>query len=388
MRRTRRARSERGITLVPTLIISLLLMGISGAVVSNALHRYAAERARGEQTVAEFAAEAGRDVALWEVQTQTDLGADGIGVTRGTVTGGSYVATISPAFNGTRIYTISSTGTSGSARRTVQLVINYASNSASGVIGLNGVTVNGTPNFDSYSSTLGTYASQVKNGHAASKGGVASNGNISASGSGTMYGDATPGPGGKFSGNFKVSGSTAPAGSTISEPAYVYKPPGTAKTAWTGSGTLTAGTYQYKSLTLKSKDLLKITGNVVLYVDGAISSTGQAQIEVTSGAKLTILQGSGDLSIAGGGVVNDLANPAALQIDSASTTSVSVAGNADLYGYVYAPAAAFSKVGTANFFGTVVAATVTVSGTGWMHTDSSALTQGKPTVTVVALNGQ
>src|SRR5262249_48342557 len=300
-----RGRSERGVTLVPSLIVCLLVMGISGTVVSNALHRYAAERARGEQTVAEFAAEAGRDVALYEVQTQTDLGADGIGVASGKVTGGSYVASISPAFNGTKIYTISSTGTSGSQRRTVQLVINYASNSVSGVIGLNGVTVNGTPNFDSYSSTAGTYASQVKNGHAGSDGGVASNGNISASGSGTMYGDATPGPSGKFSGNFKVTGSTAPAGSTISEPPFVYKPPGVAKTAWSGSGTLTAGTYQYKSLSLKSKDLLKISGNVVLYVDGAISSTGQAQIEVTNGSKLTIHQGGGDLSIAGGGVVND-----------------------------------------------------------------------------------
>jgi hypothetical protein len=388
MKNPARARFERGVTLVPALIISLLVMGISGAVVSNALHRYAAERDRGEQTVAEFAAEAGRDVALYEVQAQADLGADGIGVASGNVTGGSYVATISPAFSGTKIYTISSTGTSGSQRRNVQLVINYASNSVSGVIGLNGVTVNGTPNFDSYSSTTGTYASQVKGGHAANKGGVASNGNISASGSGTMFGDATPGPGGKYSGNFKVTGSTAPAGSKISEPAFVYKPPGVAKTALSGSGTLTAGTYQYTSLSLKSKDLLKITGNVTLYIDGAISSTGQAQIEVTAGSKLTINQGKGDISIAGGGIVNDLANPAALQINSASTTSVSIAGNADLYGLVYAPAAAFSKVGTANFFGTVVASTVTVSGTGWMHTDSSALKQGTPTVTVVALNGQ
>ena len=383
----RRARSERGVTLVPTLIFSLLMMGISAATVSNALHRYAAERARGEQTVAEFAAEAGRDVALYEVQTHADLAADGIGVASGKVEGGSYVATISPAFNGNGIYTISSTGSSGSQRRTVSLVVNYATNSVSGVIGLNGVTVNGTPTFDSYSSTAGTYASQVKGGHAASKGGVASNGSISASGSGTMYGDATPGPGQKFSGNFKVTGSTAPASSTISEPPFAYKPPGVAKSAWSGAGTLTAGTYQYKSLSLKSKEVLKITGNVVLYVDGAISSTGQAQIEVTNGAKLTINHGSGDVSIAGGGIVNDLTNPAALQVNSASTTSVSVAGNDDFYGYVYAPAAAVSKVGTANFFGTVVGGTVTVSGTGWMHTDSSGLKQGQPTATVVVLNG-
>src|SRR5690349_10095697 len=138
-----RAHAQRGITLVPSLIISLLMMGFSAALVSNALHRYSTERARGEQTVAEFAAEAGRDVALYEVQTQADLGADGVGVATGKVEGGSYVATISPAFNGTGIYTITSTGTSGSQRRTASLVINYASNAASGVIGLNGVTVNG-----------------------------------------------------------------------------------------------------------------------------------------------------------------------------------------------------------------------------------------------------
>lgn len=387
MKPTRLSHAERGLTLVPSLILSLLMMGLSAALVSNALHRYSAERARGEQTVAQFAAEAGRDVALYEVQTQADLGADGVGVATGKVEGGSYVATISPAFNGTGLYTISSTGISGSQRRTATLVINYASNSVSGVIGLNGVSVNGTPGFDSYSSVVGAYASQVKGGHAGSQGGVASNANISAIGSGTMYGDATPGPTGTYSGNFKVTGSTAPAASTVSEPAFVYKPPGVAKSAWSGSGTLTAGTYQYKSLSLKSSQVLKISGNVVLYVDGAISSTGQAQIEVTNGSSLTINHGSGDFSLGGGGILNDLTKPTALQVNSATTTSLSLAGNSDFYGVVYAPKAAVSKVGTANFFGTVVGGTVTVSGTGWMHTDTSLLKQGKPTVTVVVLNG-
>jgi hypothetical protein len=53
-------------------------------------------------------------------------------------------------------------------------------------------TVN-VPNVDSYDSTVGTYASQVKGGHAGSKGNLATNGSISASGSGTIFGDATPG---------------------------------------------------------------------------------------------------------------------------------------------------------------------------------------------------
>ncbi len=378
---------QRGATLIPTLMLTLTLMATSAALSSNALHRYAAERARGEESIAQHAAEAGLDVALYELETNSDLDGNGVGSASGSLTSGRYAATMTPAFAGAGTYTITSVGTHGAHSRRMQMVVACTLGTGIGLLGLSNVSINGNASIDSYDSGAGTYASQVKGGHAGSKGNLASNGNISASGSGAIWGDATPGPGGKFSGGFKVSGSTAPAKQSISEAPYVYKPPGAAKTAWSGSGTLTSGTYQYKSVSLTSKDLLKISGNVTLYVDGAISSAGQATLEILKGSTLKIFQGNGSISITGGGIVNDVALPSALQIQSASTSTVKVAGNSAFYGTIYATAADFTKSGTADYFGSVIANSVTVSGTGWVHYDSSLAGVGAPTFSVAMTRG-
>jgi hypothetical protein len=268
------------------------------------------------------------------------------------------------------------------------MVVNCTISHGVGLLGLSSVSITGTPGIDSYDSTVGTYASQVKGGHAGSQGNIGSNGNISGSGSGTIWGDANPGPTGTFSGGITVTGSTAPANQSISETPYVYNPPpGAAKTTLKGSAALTSGVYHYKSISLASKDLVTATGNVTIYVDGAISTTGQAIIEVTKGSKLTIYQGSGSVSIGGGGIVNDSAKPSSLTIESATTSSIKLAGSSAFYGTVFATAADFSKTGSADFFGAAVANTVSISGTGWVHYDSSLSSNGPPTFTVVMTRG-
>jgi hypothetical protein len=383
----RNRHGERGATLIPALLMTLMLLATSASMTSSALHRYSAERTRSEEELATHMAESGLDVALYELQTVTDLAADGIGRASGTVVGGSYAATIAPAYAGAGTYTVTSVGTVAQRRRTMQMIVDCTMNVGSGVIGFTSISLNGNPNVDSYDSTVGTYASQVKGGHAGSNGNLATNGNISTSGSGQIWGSATPGPSGKYSGGFKVSGSTSPAKSNMTVPTYAYTPPGVAKTAWSGSGTLNAGTYQYKSMSLVSKDLLKISGNVTIYVDGSISSTGQAAIEVLSGAKLTIHHGSGTISIAGGGVINDNAKPSTLKIYSATTSSLSIGGNAAFFGSVNAPKASFSKVGTADYYGSIVASTVSIVGNGGVHYDTSLGGVGTPSFKVVMVRG-
>jgi hypothetical protein len=384
---SRPAHAQRGVTLVPTLLLALTIMASGAALTSNALHRYAAERARGEQSIAAEAAESGLDVALYELESGGDLGADGLGAATGAVAGGRYAATIAPAFAGAGTYTITSVGSFGPQRRTAQRVVTCTAGTGIGLLGLTSVSVTGTPGIDSYDSTKGTYASQVSGGHAGSDGNVASNGNISGSGSGTIFGDARPGPTGSFSGGISVDGSTAPAQQSISVTPYVYNAPGKAKTSLTASTTLTGGIYHYKSVSLSSKDLVKFSGNVTLYVDGSISTAGQAAMQVLKGANVTIYQGSGSISLAGGGIINDSTKPSSLQIQSATTSTIKVSGSSAFYGTVFAATADFSKSGTAQFFGSVVANTVSISGTGWIHYDSSLAGSGPPTFAVVMTRG-
>jgi len=227
----------------------------------------------------------------------------------------------------------------------------------------------------------------VKSGYASSLGSVESNGDVSAQGSGAIYGNATPGPAKKFTGNFTVSGTTAPAKTSIAVPAYEYTPVGTAKGSYSGSATLTAGTYRYTSFSMKATDALTLQGDVTIYVDGSIELAGQASIKLASGAKLSLNQGSGTLSIAGGGVVNASQKPANLQINTATSSAVKVEGTSAFYGTVLAPDAPFTRDGTADFFGAIVAKSATLVGTGWMHYDSSLAGGGAPTFKVALVRG-
>jgi hypothetical protein len=108
---------------------------------------------------------------------------------------------------------------------------------------------------------------------------------------------------------------------------------------------------------------------------------------VLKGANVTIYQGSGSISLAGGGIINDSTKPSSLQIQSATTSTIKVSGSSAFYGTVFAATADFSKSGTAQFFGSVVANTVSISGTGWIHYDSSLAGSGPPTFAVVMTRG-
>jgi hypothetical protein len=381
-------RAVRGAALLPAILIALLVMTTSAAMTSNALHRYTAERVRGERELALHVAESGADVALYEVQSGADLAKDGIGVASGAVEGGRYSTTIAPAYAGPGTYTITSSGTVGGATQLVDMVVVSKTDVGDGLIGLAKLTMNGTPLIDSYDSTVGSYASQVKGGHAGSQGNVASNGDVSTSGSGTVFGDATPGPGGVYSGGFSVTGSTAPAAKPITFDAYVYSPPSPAKKSWSGSGTLNAGTYHYTSLTLKSKDVLTLKGAVTIYVDGAIDLSGSSSIVVASGAKVVVNHGAKTLSIGGGGIVNNTQSPAALEIYSATTGAVTISGTSAFYGVVDAPYASFTKNGTADYYGSILAGSAKVSGTGGVHYDVSLATGGATTFQVVLVRGR
>jgi len=163
---------------------------------------------------------------------------------------------------------------------------------------------------------------------------------------------------------------------------------------WVGAiGSTTLGatgsttTYSGSAISLSgaSTNKLVIQGDVTLYLTAsagasAITVTGNASIEIGSGASL-IIYTAGDVSLAGNGVLSGgstdaTANsPTKFQLWGTSTSatkqSIGLAGNGVLSGLVYAPNASVRLNGNGSMMGSVVANDITVTGNAAFHYDES-----------------
>lgn len=259
-----------------------------------------------------------------------------------------------------------------------------------------GVTLNGTIFTDSYDSAVGTYASQATNVHpvtgktyAKANGDVGSNKDISANGTADIYGSAVPGPDGAvfFSGGVFIAGSTTPNKDPVTLEPPVYAPPipsGGAFKLPGGSPTLlTAGQYRFDSLQMNASEVLKIQGEVDLYIDGDMLMAAQAAIEITPGAKLNVYHGTGNVQLAGNGLVNTSKVPRNFVLKSSTTGTVKLAGNADFYGGIYAPLAFVNPVGTSLTFGALVGKKIQNVGTADFHYDEDLARIRDPKITYI-----
>jgi Flp pilus assembly protein TadG len=234
-------------------------------------------------------------------------------------------------------------------------------------IGINSVTISGGSYTDSYDSSAGAYSS----GSAGKLGTVCSNGKISLSGGSTVVnGDAHPGPGSTVSasGGSSVTGSTTPLTSALNEPAVNS---GSASSSndnssiptsalgktcldtsrnFTLSGgdsvTLSPGTYYFNKFTLSGGSSVTITGKTIIYC-------------------------AGDVNISGGSLLNTTALPVNLQLYGMGSKVV-LSGSSQWCGVVYAPGCDVTRSGgSSDFFGMCVGKTLTLSGGGGLHYDTS-----------------
>lgn len=136
-----------------------------------------------------------------------------------------------------------------------------------------------------------------------------------------------------------------------------------------------ATSWRASTLRLSGKQTLTIQGDVVLVLTDpldALSIGGSARIDIPAGSSLTIYF-AGDVLVAGNGIVNQNASPAALQLWSTEPglrrQSFQIAGGGGLSGVVYAPAAEFVVVGNGEFFGALVAGEVSFGGNAAYHYD-------------------
>ena len=270
-----------------------------------------------------------------------------------------------PGSNGKKI-DIKAEGDSQNVKRKIQM---RAIGLSLAVFGDEGVDMAGHPAIDSYNSNNGPYGGT----NIGANGNVGSNKDIELKGNTTLSGDVTPGPGCQVlitSGSVTVTGSTEPAKELIYLPPVDINFSATNGLAKHGNQTytLTDGTYYFTNIDFSANSELVINGNVTIYCESATFS-GQAQITVNGKLKFYC---SGDFKSTGGGIINATQKAENFILySSGALVDIKLVGNSSFYGVIYAPNADADVSGTNDFYGSVIARTVTCSGTGLVHYDEA-----------------
>ena len=288
-----------------------------------------------------------------------------------------------------KVYSFTSTGSGpDNAQAVIVATFSTAGVFNYGIFGDLGVILSGNGRTDSYDSSVGPYTWATHNTEGDVGTNAVSAGAIRLSGNAKVYGDTTVGPGGNpascvtTSGNAEVvpPGQKLVADETkdltpISDPGG-----GTTLAAWILSAntnyTMPAGTYRLPSIGISGNATGTISGDVTLHVTGNLSISGNGKLIIPAGSSLKIYA-SGTVSISGNGISNNTGFPKNLQIYGTSTcSSLSISGNGNLYGAIYAPVAAVSVTGNGDIYGSAIGRTINISGNGNLHYDEDLQSVG------------
>jgi Putative Ice-binding-like adhesive domain len=372
---------ERGSMLVIVLAAVVVVAAFAFALMQNAGHDHRRTSALERGVRAVYLAEAGANHAIADLAV---LGAGSVGSQTSPVAfgGGGYWFDI--VDNGDGSFTVTSFGQTGEQIRAMEVILapEEVPLFTKALFGDLDLGATGNVFTDSYDSDLGSYASQATNvdavtgrTYAKSEGALGSNANITLNGGVIILGDATPGPGGSVfvnGGASYVAGSTAPSLTTTPMPAIEFNPSGASTGDFSSSAdvTFTAGEYHYTDFTAKSQAVFTFEGDVILYVDADLSVTAQAQLVVSPGATVTIYHQGDNISLTGGGVVNQTQLPVNFKVFS-TAEDVKFGGNSSFYGAVYAPNGTIDPGGTTDIHGSFVGREIMINGTADFHYDES-----------------
>ena len=232
-------------------------------------------------------------------------------------------------------------------------------------------------------------------------GNIATDGQLIDAGNAHIYGDVATNAG-VVSGAANITGTERtdfyqepiPIG-TPSWPLYNLSPSTvtntTTLTANAVSGS-SASRYQLSNVTLNGNNTLTLAGAadgsttyIEVYITGDVSVTGNAQIILQPGVKAKIYFAS-NVNIAGNGMLNVNNQPGDLQLfgiqpsgNSPMSPTVSLGGNGQIVASVYAPNDAVTVNGggsSGHVFGSIVGATVTMTGVTNLHYDEALASAG------------
>ncbi len=153
---------------------------------------------------------------------------------------------------------------------------------------------------------------------------------------------------------------------------------GTLSVGGQSTSTISAGNYKYSSISLSGQSKLNISGDVVLYLTGAssLAISGQAKLNILSGGSLTVYV-DGAVSIGGQGVSNASHDVNSLTIYGTenNTSTITLSGQGDFYGVIYAPSTNLSISGQGTYYGAYTGNNITLSGQAKVYYDPSLATR-------------
>lgn len=269
--------------------------------------------------------------------------------------------------------------------RVTKLIITLSAGYRYGIFAVSSVSLSGQAFTDSYDSSDGSYG---VSGNIGENGDVATNGDIALSGQAYIYGDASTGPSGSFDQDEDVEGeithNTTLILPSIAVPSELtgLASSGSLSLSGTTTMTLNPGDYKYSSISLSGQSALTIVGPVNIYLTGSnsLSISGQARLIISSASTGPVkIYSDGNVSVSGQGVINQLSYPGSLFLygTSSGSQNISISGQGDFYGAVYAPNANISISGQGDLFGLVAGNTVTTSGQANIHYDETLVEFGK-----------
>lgn len=250
-----------------------------------------------------------------------------------------------------------------------------------GVWGLEGVRVTGDASTDSYSSEEGGYG----DGPIYSNGDLCSCEDIDLAGGVEIHGDAMYGEGYEFD----TAGSSYEVWGIVGEHRcgpYVPDFDMEEAAAINDNGTIgltDAGRDPFQhpwDLRLIEDDNVTLTGGSYYFT--SVTMVGQATLTVSGPTTIYV---SDTAKFTGGGITNVTEDPANLTI-YATGRNVTFSGTSALYASVIAPDSDITMLGTVDYYGTILAETLTVHGTFNMHVDEAVvfdLFDIEPTVPVL-----
>lgn len=180
-----------------------------------------------------------------------------------------------------------------------------------------------------------------------------------------------------MSGNVKIKGDAVvgPAGN----PNNVIIMSGNSTITGTKSAASAAKNYQIKTTTAASEGALSISGNTNYFLQAgahrfsSLSVTGNGKITALGPVQIYV---DGAVSIAGNGIATQADSPPNMLIYVTGNSSVSISGNGNFYGGIYAPSSNVANSGNGDVYGAMISKDYHQSGNGKVHFDEALKTGG------------
>ena len=379
-------RNARGFVLITALWALIVLLGLGSLMMVSGISQGRLGTLMYDRTNALPLAEAAPNQAARNLRT-AGAGDDVLAATTST---GSFTIDSTQDLGG-NLFRVTATGISQSQRRRAEAVFRLtpASVFQYALFGAQNVTVSGSAITDSYDSSEGPYDEDDAGHHGDVGTNASAPGSVDVSGSIFIDGQVAVGyqagdPYAVVEGYdpLFITGGTSPPSDTqdvVAQEAdfslpQVTVPPGVPCTDLTVSGGTTQtlsptggvngdGVYCYRNVTLQGGGTLTASGDVKVYVTGALSAKGNSTMGVPdSPEQLLVFMTSSS---------------------SGTLENGTFTGSTKFYGALYAPSSAITITGNAEVFGSMIADAIFISGSASVHYDEAThdLTQVSNTFT-------